>query len=100
MVIRFIGGPLDGSTAKTDEWPNSQMFHHRFGTLDYLYFYRQTEKSEFVAEFCGIESAENGAQSPKFMTEGDRHNVNPGIPQIWLIVFALMLLAASYLFLA
>ena len=51
--VRFVGGPLDGASFLTDEWPNTKVFIHRVGSRDYRYFYRQVTTHEFIAAYCG-----------------------------------------------
>ena len=55
--IRFCGGPLDGSSMTTDEFPTATKFVHQVGSQRYIYRYMQVAKGEFTARFDGFEDS-------------------------------------------
>ena len=52
-VIRFQGGPLDGSQIFTDEYPNTEYLIHRHFGREHLYRYQATKDGGFRAEYDG-----------------------------------------------
>lgn len=47
--VRFVGGPLDGATIRTDVFPDCELFPHRVADREYLYRYRQISPNTFEA---------------------------------------------------
>ncbi len=57
VKIRFFGGPFDGSSIMTDEFPTNTEFAHQVGDRRYRYQYVQISSCEFSARFDGFEVA-------------------------------------------
>ena len=74
VIIRFIGGPLDGAAATTDEWPHAESFVHHVGNREYTYRYRQIERAIFEARLALSDSTEHNIHVNDHAPTGESHS--------------------------